>query len=132
PLDGPRTAGPGSAHASVLLLGIPRTRLPAGRQDGELEGRAFEARRAAGALRPRLRWSRDPKRCRVESRRGREDRNLSENGEDRVSTLAAKVNKRTELLRKLRAPQTGSLYMEGQCWDSFAKGGCSLLSRRSC
>ena len=39
----------------LLLLGIPRARLPAGGADGALEGGAAEARRAAGALQSRCR-----------------------------------------------------------------------------
>ena len=56
-VDGARAARRAAAHAPVLLLGVPRARLSAGRSHGPLEGGAAEAGRAAGAVRSRRRSS---------------------------------------------------------------------------
>ncbi len=92
-------------HA-VLLLGVPRARLPAGGADGRLEGGAVEEGRAARALRPARRPARSARSRGRQSRRCREDREVSEHRADGIGALACQVGSKLppprEALRRTR------------------------------
>ena len=80
--------GERAADARLLLLGVPRARLSAGRADGEVEGRAARRRHAARAVRPRRGSAGGAQRRGGESGRRRASRVVSADGAKPFGALA--------------------------------------------
>ena len=91
-VDGARAARAAAADARVLLLGVPRARLPAGGADGQLEGGSSEAgtRRSSSTTFPTIRTS--SRTSPPATRRRREDREVSRRRENGISALARQVS----------------------------------------
>jgi hypothetical protein len=84
-------AGPSrsaAAHARLLLLGVSRARIPAGRADGPVKGGAARCRHAARAVRSRGGSAGGAERVGGQRSRRRTDRVVSANGAHCVGALA--------------------------------------------
>ena len=92
PVDGARAARRVAAGARFHVLGVSRTRLPAGRANGQLESGPPEEGRAARTLRPRHRSRGTARRRRRESGSGREDHDVPRVSANRIGSAGRSSN----------------------------------------
>src|SRR5207244_4685690 len=90
-VDAARAARRIAADARLLLLGVSRARVSAGRANGPVESCAAEAWRSVGAVRPRDRSARSAQRGGTEPGRAGEARRLRADRENRIGALAGKM-----------------------------------------